>query len=188
MIFTHLHFDHIGWTTRDGAIVFENARHIANRDDWDYFFSGRYPGVRIERPQDFPMHRLAPLTDRVELWDSDGEIVPGVAVRRTAGHTPGHAIVEICSGGERGLLIGDLAHHQAELLHDDWTGVADIAPAAARRSTREIVREIVAEDLPFAAAHFPGLAWGRIEQAGDVRQWVSLEPDLSRTALARAVR
>jgi glyoxylase-like metal-dependent hydrolase (beta-lactamase superfamily II) len=186
MLFTHLHFDHIGWTTHGDAVVFPNARHVANRDDWEYFFSGRYPGVRIERPHDFPMRRLAPLVDRVELWNDNSEIVPGVAVRRATGHTPGHAIIEISSDGERGLLIGDLAHHQAELLEDDWTGVADIEPDAARRSTLQIAREIVSDGLPFAAAHFPGLAWGRIEQVGERRRWVSLEPERSAAALAAA--
>lgn len=186
MLFTHLHFDHIGWTTLDGAVVFANARHVANRDDWDYFFSGRYPGVRIERPHDFPMRRLAPLIDRVELWDDDTEIVSGVGVRRAAGHTPGHAIIEISSEDERGLLIGDLAHHQTELLEDDWTGVADIEPGAARRSTMQIAREIASDGLPFAAAHFPGLAWGRIEQVGERRRWVSLEPERSAAALKAA--
>lgn len=100
MVFTHLHFDHIGWTTRDGAIVFENARHLANRDDWEYFFSGRYAGVPLERPEDFPIRRLAPLADRIELWKADEmEIVTGIALRRAEGHTPGHAVIELARAG-----------------------------------------------------------------------------------------
>lgn len=187
MLFTHLHFDHIGWTTRDGAVVFDNARHVANREDWDFFFSGRYQRVPLERPEDLPMRRLAPLTDRIELWSADDtEIVPGVAVRLAVGHTPGHAVVEIASEGERGLLIGDLAHHPVELLEDDWCGVGDVDAEQARRSAMRFVTEILEAELPFAAPHFPGLAWGRLERTGGARRWTSLEPERSRAALGLA--
>lgn len=186
MLFTHLHFDHIGWTTQDGELTFPNARHIANRTDWDYFFSGKYPGTRVERPHDFPHRRLAPLTDRIELWDKDGELLPGLKLRLAAGHTPGHAMIELESNGERGLLVGDVAHHQTELLEYDWAGVADIDPAQARATAHEVADELVARDLPFAAAHFPGMSWGRIEEVEGRRRWVSLEPQRTASALAAA--
>jgi len=186
MLFTHLHFDHIGWTTDNGDLTFPNARHVANRTDWDYFFSGDYPGTRVERPHDFPNRRLSPLVDRIELWDQDMELLPGISLRLAPGHTPGHAIIQLDSGGERGLLVGDIAHHQTELLEDDWAGVADIDPDQARMTARRIVDEIVADELPFAAAHFPGMSWGRLVESGGTRQWVSLEPEQTQSAMAVA--
>src|SRR5581483_2910434 len=35
VVFTHLHFDHIGWASADGAPVFPNATYRCHREDWD---------------------------------------------------------------------------------------------------------------------------------------------------------
>ena len=37
VIFTHLHFDHIGWASRDGVPVFPNATYRCDARDWEYF-------------------------------------------------------------------------------------------------------------------------------------------------------
>ena len=37
MIFTHLHFDHIGWASRAGEAVFPNATYRCDERDWEYF-------------------------------------------------------------------------------------------------------------------------------------------------------
>ena len=41
VVYTHLHFDHTGWTTIDdnGAAVplFPNARHVVQQTEWDYW-------------------------------------------------------------------------------------------------------------------------------------------------------
>src|SRR5437764_1464257 len=44
MIFTHLHFDHIGWASRDGKAVFPNATYRCDLRDWDYFVTAEPSG------------------------------------------------------------------------------------------------------------------------------------------------
>src|SRR5262245_31005216 len=40
VIFTHLHFDHIGWASADGSAVFPNATFRCAAADLDYFLAG----------------------------------------------------------------------------------------------------------------------------------------------------
>src|SRR4051812_14194569 len=37
VMFTHLHFDHVGWSTQKGAIVFPNATYRCHERDWAHF-------------------------------------------------------------------------------------------------------------------------------------------------------
>ena len=34
--FTHLHFDHVGWATQQGNVVFQNATYRCHRADWSH--------------------------------------------------------------------------------------------------------------------------------------------------------
>ena len=56
-----------------------------------------------------------PLEERgqVCLLDGDEEVAPGLTVRVTGGHSPGHQIVLVNYGGERVAFLGDLVptHH-----------------------------------------------------------------------------
>ena len=47
VIFTHLHFDHVGWATTKGEVVFRNATYRAHEADWAYFVEspGALPGA-----------------------------------------------------------------------------------------------------------------------------------------------
>jgi len=37
VIFTHLHFDHVGWASADGVRVFPNAVYRCDARDWEHF-------------------------------------------------------------------------------------------------------------------------------------------------------
>ena len=37
VVFTHLHFDHVGWATKKGAVVFPNATYRVHAADWAHF-------------------------------------------------------------------------------------------------------------------------------------------------------
>ncbi len=82
VLFTHLHFDHIGWASTDGVPTFPNATYRCDRRDWDHFVGS----------DDVATARLRPVEDRFEPWDGDASIAPGVDARLCAGHTPGSAL------------------------------------------------------------------------------------------------
>jgi glyoxylase-like metal-dependent hydrolase (beta-lactamase superfamily II) len=164
VVFTHLHLDHIGWATVDGEAVFPNATYRCDAADWEHFVT-HPPETKSRRMQhmlDQQVALLAPLADRVTPWDADGAIAPGVDIVRTPGHTPGSSLVVLNDGAERALLLGDVVHCPVELLDDEWDGMFDVDPVQAKAARNALVRELEGGDVSVAAAHFPGLRFGRI--------------------------
>jgi len=162
VIFTHLHFDHIGWASRDGEIVFPNAPYRCDVRDLEHFMGHNEDVTRI----------LAPVAERMKTWDTDGPIVPGVDAMAAPGHTPGSTIMVLSSGTARGLLLGDVVHCPIELEEDEWSGLGDVDPDLAQRTKRALIKELEGSDVPAAAAHFPGLQFGRLLSAKGKRSWV----------------
>jgi glyoxylase-like metal-dependent hydrolase (beta-lactamase superfamily II) len=162
VLFTHLHFDHIGWASADGVPVFPRATYRCDRRDWEHFVGS----------DEFATARLGPVEERFEAWDGDISIAPGVDTRLCAGHTPGSALIVLSSGAERAMLLGDVVHCAVELLDDEWGGIADVDPAMAQRARNALARELEGTDVPVAAAHFPGLKFGRVLPGEGRRQWV----------------
>jgi glyoxylase-like metal-dependent hydrolase (beta-lactamase superfamily II) len=162
VVFTHLHYDHIGWATVSDAAVFTNATYRCHRLDWEHFVG----------TDDAATRKLTPASDRVELFAGDVTIAPGVDVRLAAGHTPGSVLVVLSSGPARALLIGDVAHCPVELVDDEWAGMGDVDPKLALATRTALARELEGTDVPVAAAHFPGLAFGRLLLGEGRRQWV----------------
>ncbi|HEY0937075.1 MAG TPA: N-acyl homoserine lactonase family protein [Trebonia sp.] len=100
VINTHLHFDHCGQNP-----VFRNAPFYVQRAELDR--------ARRESPElsgwfDFTGARF-------ELLDGDAEILPGLSVIATPGHTAGHQSVVVTAGdGSLDLLVGDAAYTPRE--------------------------------------------------------------------------
>src|ERR1700751_5268206 len=100
VINTHLHFDHCGQNA-----VFKHAPFYVQRTELDR--------ARCETPDlsgwfDF-------MGARFELLDGDAEILPGLSVIATPGHTTGHQCVSVETGdGKPDLLIGGAAYPPRE--------------------------------------------------------------------------
>src|SRR5262245_14644614 len=97
VVMTHLHFDHAGGTTRmasGGGVepVFTRARHFVQRRELD---AALHPHERNRAS--YLAENIQPLlaAGLVEPVDGDVEVVPGVRVIPTPGHTPGHQSVLI---------------------------------------------------------------------------------------------
>jgi glyoxylase-like metal-dependent hydrolase (beta-lactamase superfamily II) len=178
VIFSHLHFDHVGWSTDGRTPMFHNAAHRCSKVDWDYWCGpnptaetgpGREEFGAIPAPQ-----RLAPLAERMSFFDGDTEIVPGVRVRPAPGHTPGHYIVEMTSDGATALLLADVAHSPAELLEDDWSSPTDEDPELAQRTRAELARELIRTGASATMTHFGGNGFGRLVERNGARTWEPL--------------
>ena len=161
VVFTHLHFDHTGWATVDGAPVFRNATYRCDTADWSHFVPDDERATR----------KLAPIEPQLETWDGDTTLMPGVDVRRAPGHTPGSAVLVLSSGEDRAVLLGDAVHCPVELVDDEWATIGDVDPALAKRTRIALARELEESGTPAAAAHFPGLQFGRLLPGEGQRRW-----------------
>ncbi|MEX2393819.1 MAG: MBL fold metallo-hydrolase [Actinomycetota bacterium] len=174
VLFSHLHFDHIGWSSKDGVPVFENATYRCHSKDWDHFMT---QGISQGPFADYlglpgTDQWLGPVEDRIETWDGGSSVLPGINVADAPGHTPGSTILVISSGAERAILLGDAVHCPVEMLDSEFEVVGDVDPELAKRTREAIAKEYEGSDVHIAAPHFPGMEFGRLMGAEGKRSWV----------------
>ncbi|MFI5607411.1 MBL fold metallo-hydrolase [Amycolatopsis sp. NPDC051903] len=164
VVFTHLHFDHVGWATKKGQVVFPNATYRVHAADWAHF---------VDSPDAEPgaVRKLSPLADRLQPFTEDTTLAPGLDTRHVPGHTPGSTIFVVSSEGERALLLGDVAHSTVELTDPAWEAVFDVDRTAARRVRAGLIDELTDSPHAVAAAHFPGLRFGRVVTVAGERRF-----------------
>ena len=173
---THLHFDHVGgFTARDGdgRLVprFPNARYVARRDEWQ---DATHPHERNRAS--YLAENFQPLHDAgvLDLMDGDGEVMPGVTVIRTGGHTMHHQMVRIESGGRTAVFAADLMPTTAH-VDEPWIMGYDLYPMDTLAFKRTFVREAIEREYLIFFEHDPHVAAGYIRER-DGRK--SVEPVL----------
>ena len=162
---SHLHFDHAGgFTTREpgGAIVprFPNARYVVNRDEWD---DATHPHERNRAS--YLAENYVPLGDAgvLDLMDGDGEVLPGVRVRRTGGHTRAHQVIYVESGGATAVFAADLMPTTAH-VDVPWIMAYDLYPMETLAFKRTFVREAIDGEYLIFFEHDPDVAAGYIRE------------------------
>ncbi|GAA3566967.1 MBL fold metallo-hydrolase [Amycolatopsis ultiminotia] len=168
VVFTHLHIDHVGWSTVRGEVTFPRATHWVHAADWAHFMTGAPADPDLD-----PLVRgiLAPIEGQLATFDEETELLPGLLARPAPGHTPGSTVFVVSDAGERALLLGDVTHTVAELTDPEWEGAFDVDRTAANAVRNRIAAELAASGDVFAPAHFPGLAFGRLVTADGLRRF-----------------
>jgi glyoxylase-like metal-dependent hydrolase (beta-lactamase superfamily II) len=166
VVLTHLHPDHYGWAANDDASLFPNATFRCHQLDWDFYVTdaGDQAGWFAQQ--------LAPLTERLECWDSDGPLLPGIDAQHAPGHTPGSTILVLSSGEARAVLLGDVAHCPVELVDVEWASLGDVDRDLALRTKEALARELEGSGVPATGPHFPGMRFGRLLPGKGRRSWV----------------
>ena len=165
VIATHLHFDHAGGFTirrEDGSLAprFPNARYVVNRGEWD---DATHPHER-NRASYFAENYL-PLRDAgvVEFMDGDGDVLPGVRVRRTGGHTRCHQMICIESGGRTAVFAADLMPTTAH-VDVPWIMAYDLYPMETLEFKRAFVKEAIEREYLIFFEHDPNIAAGYLRE------------------------
>jgi glyoxylase-like metal-dependent hydrolase (beta-lactamase superfamily II) len=167
VINTHLHFDHAGGNTyrdRDGAVrpALPKARYVVQRGELAFAMRTNERTAASYFPANF-----VPLdaNGRLDLVDGEREIVAGIRVLPTPGHTPHHQSVLVDGGGERALFLGDLvptAHH----LPLPWIMGYDVEPLVTLETKRRVLREAAEQGWLVIFEHDAHTAWGRVAHDG----------------------
>ncbi|MDB4886174.1 MAG: beta-lactamase domain protein [Gemmatimonadetes bacterium] len=167
VINTHLHFDHAGGNTRrgeagDAVASFPNARYVVRRGEWDWAHR-----TNERTSASYFAHNYEPLEQsrQLELVDDDVELLAGLTLRRTPGHTPHHQSVLLESEGERLLYLADVCPTAAHVPLP-WIMGYDVEPLVTLESKRQLWAEAVDEGWTVMFEHDATTAWAKIVAEG----------------------
>jgi glyoxylase-like metal-dependent hydrolase (beta-lactamase superfamily II) len=163
VVLTHLHFDHAGGATvhEEGGVVrptFPRARYFVQRAEWE-----DATGNKPELAGAYYVDDIMPIerNGQLKVVEGNAEVVPGVHVQLTAGHTRGHQIVKIESSGESGVCLADMCPTTAH-LRTFWTMAYDQFPLDIRRKKPAIMNDIVDNHRLALFSHDPDIVAARL--------------------------
>ena len=103
LVMTHLHSDHTGEID-----ALPEARIVVQRQELAYAAAPYFPETMYVREDIAKL--IDPLFARVEPLDGDVELAPGVSVKHTGGHSPGHQQIEVELDSGLAIIAGDNAY------------------------------------------------------------------------------
>lgn len=178
VVFTHAHADHF-WGVIDPfteASRWPEARHIMRAKERD-FWTAR--GTEDNVPDALKgmaigiKRRLAELGDRVSAAPDSGEIMPGIAILATPGHTPGHMSVVVRSGTEELVIGGDaLTHAVVSFDSPSWRWGSDFDWQMAAKTRVRLLDRLASSKALLAGYHLPWPGIGRVERKGTSYRFV----------------
>ena len=174
VILTHCDFDHAGGIVTangDGTtrLTFPNARHVIQRSEWEDVQS---PNIRSSNT--YWAVNFQPLIDSGEgknllLVDGEHEVTPGIRVTHTGGHTRGHQIVDIESGGQRATHLADLLPTHAH-YHPLWVMAYDNFPMEVIALKQKLEARARDEDAWLTFYHDPLFKAAKFDEKGNITE------------------
>src|SRR5262245_6096271 len=176
VVFTHGHPDHL-WGTVDelDELVTPGASFFVAKAEWEFWHGeDATPGLPAERAGFVTGARrnYAAIKNKVTLAKVGDEIVPGLRLIDTPGHTQGHVSLEL-AGGEGVIVAGDvLTHPLISFQHPDWKPIADHVPDQAITTRQKLLDRLATDRSKLIGFHLPYPGAGLVERKDGAYRFV----------------
>jgi glyoxylase-like metal-dependent hydrolase (beta-lactamase superfamily II) len=177
VVATHIHMDHIGGLLdeRLRSQMRPDLRVHVSQTDVDFFESPDFSHHTFGGLQDIIRSSARKFLDAYQSelrpFDKEYQVAPGVVVTRTGGHTPGHSVVRVASGGERLTFAGD-AVVPVGVECPEWQNAFDHEPEESTRVRMRLLKEAAATGELFLASHLSFPSLGRVAVDGKAFRYV----------------
>lgn len=163
VINSHLHFDHAGGNTMldsSGVVrpTFPNARYLVHGGELHYATHTNERTAASYFPRNWDALRAS---GQLELVESGQELVAGIQMRATPGHTPTHQSIMVESGGETLVFLADVCPTAAHVPLP-WIMGYDVEPLVTLETKRALWADAVAGNWLLMFEHDANVAWGRL--------------------------
>jgi glyoxylase-like metal-dependent hydrolase (beta-lactamase superfamily II) len=114
----------------------------------------------------------AAIKDRVKMFKPGDDIVTGLRIVATPGHTQGHVSLEL-SGGE-GLIVGGdvLTHPLISFQHPEWHPTADHVPDQAAQTRAKLLDRLASDRSMLIGFHLPYPGLGHVARRDGAYRFV----------------
>jgi len=176
VVFTHGHPDHL-WGLVDDLddLTFPKASTVVAAPEWDFWTGDDAPrGLPAERVGFVTGARrnFARLKDKVRMVKPGDDIITGIRVIETHGHTQGHVSLEI-AGGDGLIVVGDaLTHPVISFQYPQWRPAADHEPERAGATRKRLLDRLATDKTRLIGFHLPYPGVGTVERKDGAYRFV----------------
>jgi len=170
VVITHAHPDHCwGLVGADRAFNFPNAQIYMTEADLQFWTDESKRSMPFVGGMIDPTRAvLLPLRERMVFVKDGQEILPGIHVLSTPGHTVGHTSYMITSQGESLCNTADIAHHHVLVVQNPKVEFGfDTDPKQGAATRIRMFDMLAAQRTMILAYHFPWPGIGHIAKRGD---------------------
>ncbi|RZT28597.1 glyoxylase-like metal-dependent hydrolase (beta-lactamase superfamily II) [Kribbella sp. VKM Ac-2569] len=170
VVFTHLHQDHSRGAIWSGELTFPAATAFAHASEVA-FWSGSVDLPSAQPHLEAARETIRLFGEKLQPFEYDTEILPGVHTLSAPGHTPGHSAILLQSQGERLLCVGDTFYDPLQLTNPDWATPWDLDTPASITTRRQLLSRAADEHLLIHAYHLPFPGLGHVQRNGPTYTW-----------------
>lgn len=169
IVCSHAHIDHTGGIcSAEGKPHFPNAQIYISQVDHDYWLDDVRLGTPFKAFGEHARANLRPVRDRIVFFKDGQEFLPGITAISAPGHSPGHTIFNVSSGGKSFVFLGDLTHHPVLLTENPRVEFAyDWDPKMSVQSRVKLLTMLAEQKTPVMSYHFAWPGFGNLAKAGD---------------------